>query len=112
MTLDSELTPIEFELSTLLKNCVDNESITLFPATEDWFSLRALMELARKAEYITPTQQIVIEDSAIYILKKLLDYVNNNILKNYKQSLKQEQKDSPIESLNLRTRRFQQHSGS
>jgi hypothetical protein len=54
------------------------------------FSIEELMELAKLAEYTNPAQQILIEDSATCILKKVLDYANRNVLKNFNLSLQQE----------------------
>lgn len=56
------------------------------------FSIEELLELAKLAEYANPAQQILLEDSATCILKKILDYLNNNVLKNFNLSLQQEPK--------------------
>ena len=101
MNFGTEITLDNFELPTLLKNCIGNESNTVLPAAEDLLSPRALIELAVSAMSANPAQQITIEDVVSCILKKLLDFANRNVLKNFKMSLHQEEKYYPIKSSSL-----------
>jgi hypothetical protein len=91
----------DVEILTLLNRVIGNEYGTLSLSAEDWL-LKPLTRLAKLAEYASPAEQIILEDLATYILKKVLDYANSNLLGNFKLSLQQEQKYYPIKSANLK----------
>ena len=89
LEMDFNLSADERELLSLLNHVIGNEYGTLSLSAEDWL-LKPLTRLAKLAEYAHPAQQILLEDSATCILKKILDYINKNVLRNFNLSLQQE----------------------
>jgi hypothetical protein len=89
LEMDFNLSADERELLSLLNHVIGNEYGSLSLSAEDWFS-KPLTRLAKLAEYASPAEQIILEDLATYILKKVLDYTNANVLTNFELYLQHE----------------------